>query len=102
MLPLEERTPQGGWGWKKGLPLALSGVHTGWGAWWPLRTCDVTFVKAVAALQLTSRSLQPGCAIIKGASEIIVSECSCTVTPAVTTFASILCVSKSKPKSINY
>ena len=31
-LPLEEHMPQGGSGWKKGLPLMLSGVRTGWGA----------------------------------------------------------------------
>lgn len=72
-LPLGECTPQGGSGWKKGLSLTLHGVLTGWGAWWPLHTCDVTFIKAVAVLQLTSRSLRAGCAIIKGASEIIVS-----------------------------
>lgn len=67
-----------------------------------LCSSDVTFVQAVAVLQLTSQHLQASCVAIKGSGRIIVSKCSCTVTPTVTALASVLCVNKSKPKSINY
>lgn len=67
-----------------------------------LSTCDVTFGQAVAVLQLMSQHLRAGCVAIKGAGRIIISKCSCTVTPRVTALASVLCVNKFKPKSINY
>lgn len=67
-----------------------------------LCTCGVTFVQAVAVLQLMSQHLRASCVAIEGAGRIIVSKCGCTVTPTVTALASVLCVNKSKPKSINY
>lgn len=57
-----------------------------------MHPCDGLFIKAVTALQLTSPSLRAGCVVIKGASKIIVSGCSCVVSPTVAILASIFIV----------